>query len=570
MPILAGIFSAFSFFQICPIFLSWIFPFISSGLLLMTWSSLLNKGLNKGLNKTPDSHLKINLGNNLGTNLSIRKRIFESIKKNRSSQYAFLCGWLFGLIFFGLGVSWVYVSIHDFGNVPLLQSAFITFVFALFLGLFPAFHGYFLNLFFSNFLNQKPKEKKKEKENKSIIWPYYLLAFPALGSLLELLKSWIFTGFPWLEIGITQIHGPLSGFAPIIGSYGCSLMIYFVTGLVVYFLRAYLDLKNSQNINEILNKDLVLLKLVSPLALAIFILFSGYFLSLKSWTTPLAPPILVSLIQGNIPQSLKWDADNAIHSLKTYYQATEKLPHSRLIIWPETAIPLDQIEAKEYLTMLYQLLQKNNPDAALITGIPFIDPDKNQYFNASILLGNGEGIYQKNHLVPFGEYIPFHAIFGMIFEFLNIPMSDFTAGPKNQILMTSGGLSIANFICYETAYGNYVREQAKNSNLIVALSDDAWFGNSEGPYQHLEISQMRALENGRYFLNSTNNGVTAVITPEGEILKKIPQFEKQILTTSILPMEGETPYEKMGLWPIWISIILMLFIANLIEIRQKN
>jgi apolipoprotein N-acyltransferase len=510
---------AFSFFSVCPSFLSWIFPILSSAVLIMVFSDLYPQ----------------------------------------SARHAFLAGWWFGLIFFGVGISWVYISIHDFGNVSLLESSIITMIFAIFLGLFPAMQGYFLNYFFA---------KKNAHPAESIHWTYYCLAFPALGTLLELLKSWVFTGFPWLEIGIPQIHGPIAGFAPIIGSYGCGLLAYTLGGLVVYASKRWMFLTSTQNINQILNNDWVLLKLTAPLFFTLLIVVSGYFLSLKSWTRPVpgSSPILVSLIQGNIPQSLKWDENNVIHSLKVYYQATEKLPNSRLIIWPETAIPMNQLDAQEYLKIVENLIQKNNPHAALITGIPLY---ANEYFNAAILLGNGSGIYQKHHLVPFGEYIPFQNIFGMIFEFLNIPMSDFTKGPAHQALMESGELSIATFICYETAYANYVRERSEKSNLLIALSDDAWFGDSEGPYQHLEMSQMRALENGRYLLNSTNNGITAIITPNGDILKQIPGFSSETLTSPIMLMEGMTPYQMAGFWPLWIALFLMLLISSLSRVGKK-
>jgi apolipoprotein N-acyltransferase len=527
-PVLAGILSALAFFHFCPGLISAFLPIFSNSLLLFVWSQ-------QGSKK----------------------------EAKNSAKQAFFTGWLFGLVFFGLGISWVYVSIHDFGNVPIFESAGITLLFALFLGLFPAIHGYLLQRFF-------PFSKYPDSRNSTqMIWPYYLLAFPALGCCLELIRSWIFTGFPWLEIGTTQVKGPLAGFAPIFGSYGCTLLVYFIAGLLTYSIQCAQNAKNSVG-PDLSKKDLLsdraLFKIVFPFILIFLILLIGHSLKNKRWTTLKGAPIFVSLIQGNIPQSLKWDDNNVINSLKTYYQETARLPNSRLIIWPETAIPLDQINAQEYLGMLKELLSKNNSSTALITGIPLAlngrSQKSDQYFNAAITLGNGSGTYQKHHLVPFGEYIPLHSIFGMVFDWLNVPMSDFTAGPDQQSLIQSNDLSIATFICYETAYSNYVRNQSKNSNLMIALSDDAWFGNSEGPDQHLQISEMRALENGRYFLNSTNNGITAVITPEGEILKEIPQFQTATLTTSIFKVSGQTPWQRMGLWPVWITLLFMLVTAK--------
>ena len=420
LAIMAGCLFALAYFQLCPTFFSVILPILASSLLLFSWSK-------------------------------------------STAKQAFFTGWLFGAIFFGLGISWVYVSIHEFGNIPIFEASGITLLFAIFLGLFPALQGYFLNKIFSPFLMNffnTPQQKRLYKTPYlgNYLWPYYLLAFPALGCLLELLKSWIFTGFPWLEAGVTQIHGPLSGFAPILGSYGCSLILYFIAGLLTYSFQTFKNIKNSADpINatgphtskEIIYSDLSLIKICFPLILIFLIFVIGQLLSFKAWTQIIGQPILVSLIQGNIPQSLKWDEKNVINSLHIYYQESQKLPNSRFIIWPETAIPLDQINAQEYLGLVQDLLQKNNPTTALITGIPLIQSSNqygDQYFNAAIILGNGHGVYQKNHLVPFGEYIPLREIFGIIFEFLNVPMSDFTAGSLHQPLMQSGAISNANFI----------------------------------------------------------------------------------------------------------------------------
>ncbi len=443
-----------------------------------------------------------------------------------SIKAAFFYGWLTGLIFFGLGVSWVYISIHDFGDVPVLISAFITFTFSAVLGLFYGVHGYLLNRFFRS-------------KTADASFAYAVLAFPALGVLMELLKSVIFSGFPWLEIGMTQINGPLAGWAPLLGSYGLSYGVYLIVGL-------------SRKSNY----------LVLAFFFILLILGLGQGLKLKPWTSLDKISLRVSLVQGNIPQSLKWNEDNLRLSLQRYAELSQDLPISDLIVWPETAIPLSQIDADSYLDALIHYLKIARPQTTLITGIPFFDPLNETYFNAAIALGNGEGRYLKQHLVPFGEYLPFRPLFGWVFQFLHIPMSDFSAGPAAQTLIRVGPYSIATFICYESAFSELFRQSAKRSNILVVLSDDAWFGDSAGPYQHLQINQMRALENGRPLLSASNNGITAVIAPNGKLIKRLTSDEKSTLTTDIFPAKGETPFEHTGIWPLLIGMTLCCVTAK--------
>jgi apolipoprotein N-acyltransferase len=458
--ILTACFLALPFFEHCPLFLQPVLPILGLTLLLKLFSSC-------------------------------------------SKKQAFFYGWLTGFVFFGLGVSWVYISIHDFGDVPFIQAAGMTAAFALFLGIFYGIWGYLLNFF------------SKIREHTLL---YHALFFPFTGVGAELLKAHLFSGFPWLEMGVTQLNSPLAGFAPIVGSYGIGFLMFLIAGLL-YIRKLW------------------------ALLIVLFILIAGHTLKWADWTHLSPKPITVSVVQGNIPQSLKWDENNVLMSLKRYQELSLSLPNSDLILWPETAIPLNQIDAHAYLYHLDQWLKKDRPFTTLIAGLPFFEPSSNNYFNAALALGEGHGIYFKQHLVPFGEYLPWRPLFEGIFRVLNIPMSDFAMGEPNPPLIRTRNFSLATFICYESAYSNLVARSAEQAGLLIVLSDDAWFGDSAGPYQHLQINQMRALENGRYLISSTNNGVSAVIDPEGRVVKKIPRATVGTLTSEVFLAEGRTPFE---------------------------
>ncbi len=425
-----------------------------------------------------------------------------------SLKQAFFYGWFTGFVFFGLGVSWVYISIHDFGEVPSLEAGALTAALALFLGIFYGIQGYVFTLL---------------SRIRGCPLLYHALFFPLTGVGAELLKAHLFTGFPWLEMGITQLNGPLAGFAPLVGSYGLSFLMFMIAGLL--YVRK-----------------------LSALLIVFILLIAGHSLRWVDWTHLSPHPITVSVVQGNIPQSLKWDENNVLMSLKRYQEVSQTLPNSDLIVWPETAIPLNQIDGDAYLYTLHEWLKKDRPFTTLVTGLPFFQSSSNEYFNAALALGEGHGIYFKQHLVPFGEYLPWRPLFEGIFRLLNIPMSDFSMGPPNPPLIRTQNFSLATFICYESAYSGLVATSAQQADLIAVLSDDAWFGDSAGPYQHLQINQMRALENGRYVISSTNNGVSAIIDPQGRVIKKIPSATIGTLTSSVFLAEGKTPFQLFSEW----------------------
>lgn len=441
---------------------------------------------------------------------------------------AFWLGWFFGLGLFGTGTSWIYISIHRYGNVPALPAIVITSLFITVLALYPATLGYTFRKFFS----QSSEEKQ------------CLFVFPALWVAWEFLRSILFTGFPWLLLGYSQLSTPLRGLAPIIGVYGLSLMTAIICGAIVLLAT----------------KRAAITKVLSFIIIFGFVGL-GFTCDNIAWTKPIDKPIKVSLIQGNIAQTIKWDASYVMQNIAVYKNLTVENFSSQLIVWPEGAFPLYAQDAKNFIQQLGMLAKKNHSN--IIFGVPIIQKPSDQYYNGLLLIGDNQGEYLKRHLVPFGEYTPLHFIFKKAMDYLQIPMSDFSKGPSHQKDLKINTISIAPFICYEIAFPDMVLNAAKNSELLLTVSDDSWFGRSIALAQHLQMAQMRSLETGRPQLLSTNTGITAFISPFGEIISGAPIDQRIVLTHDVQPMIGITPLMKWHYYPVIIIILAMLLIAIL-------
>lgn len=438
---------------------------------------------------------------------------------------AFLRGLFFGFGFYGMGIYWVYISLHHFGGASIPLAVFLSSLLIVFLSLFTATMATALRYLFLH----------------RAITVVALAAFPALWVIWEWLRELPCNGFPWLFIGYSQVGTPLQGYAPLFGVYGVSLVVCILSGaLFLIFIHPKKKIK------------------VFNLLLIAALLLGGGLLNLTNWTKPMSSPIKISLVQGNIEQSLKWQPEQLFHTVQKYWQLTENLSGSQLIIWPEAAVPILPQQIGEYMQNFTQFTQKNYNH--LIFGT-LLTNEKHQYFNSLMLIGNTTGQYKKRHLVPFGEYTPLAFIFNPIMEKLNIPMSSFTAGPKNQPLLKIDNFLISPFICYEIAFPQQVLSASKKSNFLIVLSDDSWFGKSIALPQQLQISEMRAAETGRYLMTVTNTGITAFITPQGKILSKAPLNKTFILTQSISPMQGLTPLMFWNYYPVIILIALLLWVV---------
>lgn len=447
---------------------------------------------------------------------------------NSTPRRAFFLGLYFGIGFFSVGVSWVFISIHVFGHSSVLLSLLITAFFIFILALFPAIQGYLFKRFFpeSNWIN-------------------YYFVFPSLWTLAEWLRSWIFTGFPWLLLGTSQVNSPLAGYAPLVGVFGVTFLVLLNAALLL---------------TCICNKKHFLL----PLIILIVLWSVGYSLTLIQWTRKVGNPIQVSLIQANISQEIKWQPESLQTSLISYLQLTESHWNSRLIIWPEAAIPLLQQRVSLFLDQLD--IEAKQHGVTLITGIPM--QKGFQYYNGMIALGLDHASYQKQRLVIFGEYLPWWISWAQgLLNVLDIPMSNFSAGSARQTPFQVAGFTLGTFICYEIAYPHLVRKTLPHAQMLLTINDDAWFGHSFALAQHRQIGQFQALATGRYLLFLSNTGITAIITPQGKIQAQLPPFQIGVLTDTVYKTTGNTPWSKLGDCP---SIIFLVGLTVLCYVYSKK
>lgn len=444
---------------------------------------------------------------------------------NSSAKRVFILGLFFGIGFYGMGVSWVFISIHEFGHTSLFLALLITGLFVLILALFTGLQGFLFNYFFP----------------RNTFFKLYLI-FPSAWAITEWIRSWVFTGFPWLLLGTSQVNTPLSGYAPIFGIYGLTFLVALSASL---FLTLFCPFLNK---NFDCRLDLKNFHYSRPLVAFIGLWALGYALSFISWTHVKGNPIQVSLIQANIPQEIKWEPEYQKASLIHYLQLTQSHWNSQLIIWPEAAIPLLQNQAKPFLKQLD--IQAKQHNTTLITGIPI--QKGFHYYNGMIALGLNQATYYKRRLVIFGEYLPWWIIWAHgLLNLLNIPMSSFSPGPYHQPTFKVANLNLGTFICYEIAYSNLVRQALKNhAELLLTINDDAWFGRSFALAQHLQIGQFQALATGRYLAFLSNTGLTAIVTPKGKIIARLPAFETGVLTGKIYKSIGFTPWIYLGDSPL--------------------
>ncbi len=435
-------------------------------------------------------------------------------------------GFLFGVGFFGLGTSWIYISIHHFGQASALLSTLITGLLISYLALYFALQGYL---------------SRRIYQHKPLLIQS-LCVFPALWLIMEVLRAWLFTGFPWLLLGYSQLNTPLKSLAPLFSVYGVSMITCLISGaLVILVIQAKIAYK------------------LLAIVIIIMLLGIGWVLKDYHWTKPTGTRMAVSLVQGNIAQKIKWDPDTLRNTLLIYKNMTSKLSDNQLIVWPEAAMPTYPEAVRYYYNSMSQLAKKKK--SYLIIGSLLYNPNIREFYNGLSLIGLGQGIYYKRHLVPFGEYTPLKSIFGTLMEKLNIPMSNFIQGPDLQKSLHVKNINIAPFICYEIAFPFEVLSNSKNTQLLINISDDSWFGDSIALDQQIQMTQFRALETGRPILSSTNTGITAIINASGKMTHSLPIDQRQTLTGYVQPMHGKTPLMRWSSYSIIILIMLLLALS---------
>lgn len=461
--------------------------------------------------------------------------LFASLARAERLRLGFALGFAWGLGFFLAGVSWVYVSLHVYGGMAAWLATLATVLFCAFLALFPASVGALATRF--------PDRSQR-----------LLLALPLAWSVAEWVRGWIFTGFPWLELGYTQVPGGLlAGFAPVLGVYGVNTLLAFAAGLLAWALAG------PRRIAQRLWAGVALL------ALGV----TGQALHPLLWTSPAGMPTTVALLQGNVPQDMKWRPEITRETLARYARQAAASP-ARLIVLPETALPIFESDLPDfYREGLVDLGKRNGGD--VIAGLPTGRPD-GAYFNSVISFGAAPSQrYHKTHLVPFGEYIPQKALWGWVLDVLHIPLSDFARGAPDQHPLAVGGQRVAMNICYEDAFGAEIIRALPAATVLANVSNLAWFGDSLAPWQHAQMSQMRALETGRMMLRATNTGLTAIIDAKGRIVAALPLFQPGTLSGSIQGYAGATPYVRWGNTPVllaWGGLAAVLFALHLRGARR--
>jgi apolipoprotein N-acyltransferase len=441
-----------------------------------------------------------------------------------SPAAAFRIGYFFGLGLYGVGASWVYVSLHRFGAMPMPLAAVATLAWCAFLALFPGLAGWI--------------QARIARDAAAAPALHAILVIPAAWMLIEWSLSWFLTGFPWLALGYTAIEDPLSGFAPVGGVYAVTLALVAAAGLL---WCAALD--HSRWIAA---------------AMLGLLIACGYGLRVTVWTAPMGEPLRVALLQGNVPQDMKFDPARYERTLDTYARLAES-SDARLIVLPETAVPrfLDLVEPS-FLERLKAAAVRNKGD--LLLGVP-ARTASGDYLNSVVSLGVSPGArYDKVHLVPFGEFVP--PGFGWIVRVLSIPLADFARGSTVQRPMAIAGQRVALNVCYEDAYGAEIIRQLPEATLLVNVSNVAWFGDSLAPAQHLQIARMRALETGRVYLTAVNTGITAAIWPDASVRHRMQQFVQGQIEIEVRGHAGATPYVRYGDWPaVLLAVLALLFVA---------
>ena len=441
-----------------------------------------------------------------------------------SPRAAFGLGFFFGLGLYGAGVSWVYISLNRFGAMPMPLAAIATLCFCAFLALFPALAGWV--------------QARVARDSSAPPALRAMLLIPAVWVLQEWSLSWFLTGFPWLALGYTAIDDPLSGYAPLGGVYAVSLALAVAAGLLWCIALGHA-------------------RRVAVAALGL-VLACGYGLRSADWTAPAGEPLRVALIQGNVPQQMKFDPARYERTLDTYARLAEG-SSARLIVLPETALPrfLDLVDPA-YLQRLKAAAVRNGGD--LLLGVP-VRNATGGYLNSVISLGvSPSASYDKVHLVPFGEFVP--PGFGWIVRVLSIPLADFARGSTRQRPMAVAGQRVAANVCYEDAYGAEIIRQLPEATLLVNVSNVAWFGDSLAPAQHLQIARMRALETGRVYLTAANTGITAAIWPDGSVRQRMQQFVQGRIEFDVRGYSGATPYARFGDWPaVLVALLALVFVA---------
>lgn len=445
-------------------------------------------------------------------------------------------GWCLGVGFYGAGVSWVYVSIHNFGGAPVSLAFVLTTLLVMALALMFTAPQFALYRWLCQCVHSEGG------------WPPVLL-FGAVWVLFEWVRGWFLTGFPWFYAGYALIDTPLASWAPVIGVPGLSLLLILLAG----GLAQYLYYRHDRTLLAILTGIVILALLSIPLRTI-------------QWTRPVDGQTLsFAVVQADVALDLKWSPKHLDDMIATYLRLSRPFWNRDIIIWPENAIPalyqninalVDQLDASGKATR-----------TSLVFGVPWYE--NGRFYNSIVSLGAGSGHYFKQKLVPFGEYVPFESVLRGLIALFDLPASSFSSGSDNQAPLQVAGHPVAALICYEAVYPDFVAAMVRDTGFLITISDDSWFGASIGPFQHFQMARMRALETGRYMIRSTNGGVNALIDEKGRVISQFAQRQAGVLDGELPVMTGNTPFMRFASGPV-LALCLLLLLASLQPWRFRH
>jgi len=464
------------------------------------------------------------------TILSISLALY--LVNEKAENNTFILGLFYGFGQWGLGISWVYVSIHYHGDLYILTSLLITSLFIFSLSLFTGFTFYII--------------KKLESSNNNL---NYLLFIPVVWVTVEVVRSNIFTGFPWLIVGTSLAGTSMGGWIPILGTYGASILALMISGSLV------LIFENNKKICW------------SPALIIAIILLSSFTLNKINWTKEIST-IQASIYQPNLTLKEKWSSEGVRETMGMIKSSISNAQEGEFIFFPETAIIFDKADLNDWISDIEKAAKSRG--ISLISGIIAKDTQSHglsKSYNRIEGFGAIKGYYDKIQLVPFGEYIPLRRYLGKFLDILDLDLTDTIPG-ETYSLLKAHNIAISASICYEIAFNDLVRKTAKNSNLLVTISNDTWFGASIGPEQHLEIAQSRALEHQKSLIRATNSGISAIIDRKGNIVSRQGFFEDKQIKEKVFIYEGKTPFSIVGNWFIY-GYIMFIYMYLLLYKRTN-
>ncbi len=452
-----------------------------------------------------------------------------------SPRSALLHGYVYGLAMFGFGVSWMYISLHTYGNMPAWAAVLSVGLGIAYISVFPALCG-----LLQGFLKGAGPGLR------------LCLLMPSAWILFEWIRGWFLTGFPWLSMGYAYIETPLSNLAPLGGVYFVGLVSAMSAGVLVALVRRF-------SRNSVFS------------VIGITALWGmGWTLNTTTWTSQEGDPIQVGIVQNNVSIHAKWNKKESQRIIEDYIMVSTDLTDQDLIVWPEAAVPdyLDNLN-----TSFWRFIEHHPAD--FVFGVLYREQsgDAKLYHNSVASVTDRIYLYHKHHLVPFGEYFPAQWLFGPLLNMLDMPMASFAAGRKNQQPLAAADNFFAVSICYEDAFPNQGRFQVRRSGLMLNVSEDVWFGNSLAPHQRLQMARFRARESERAMIRASNTGLSSIINWKGGVDSYTSQFQRAVLKGEVQPRSGVTPYIAYGNKPVMVlisAILVISFLREFVTCRRQS